>query len=89
MDNLAAKSDQLGGRDKIDFIVDGLGSDYIPFISWIHSQLYMQFDDFVHLIIKEEMFLRRSSPISPVLGSPTTFEPNQRFICLIQDTLES
>lgn len=56
-DNLAPADNWVNDHDKIEFVADGLGLDFRPFISSNHSQPMMLFDDFIHLLIREDMFL--------------------------------
>lgn len=64
-DSLLATGDRLRDVDIIDFVVDGLGPKFQPFISSIHSQPNMLFDDFLHLVIKEDFFLKKLTSNSP------------------------
>lgn len=58
-DSLSIAEDRLRDVDIIDFVAEGLGPKFQPFISSIHSQPNMLFDEFLQLIIKKEMFLKK------------------------------
>lgn len=73
-DSLAATGDIVEDRDKIEFVADGLGPKFWSFNSSIHSQPHMLFEEFIHLIIREDAFLHRQTlpslaPSSSDVGS--------------------
>lgn len=51
-------------------MADGLGPDFRPFISSIHSQPMMFFDELIHLIVRKDAFLKHHS-IYPKLEEST------------------
>jgi len=59
MDGLEASSGCLSDRDKIDFVIDGLGVDLVPFCHVFTHRKNMVFDEFIHLVVKEDIFFRR------------------------------
>lgn len=58
-DNLTTVGDLIRDRKKIEFVADGLGLEFRPFLSSVYSQPKMLFEDFIHLVVREEIFLLR------------------------------
>lgn len=72
-DALASAGNQLTNMDIIDFVVKGLSVDYCPFISSMHSQLNIVFEDFLHLLIREDNFMKRQPSTIDTTTSPSVF----------------
>lgn len=88
-DNLAAVVDLVNGRDKINFVVDGLGPKFQPFISSIRSQPKIQFAEFIHVVIRENT-IRQPSMIHSLSGMTSQSTPlitNSAFIALMKSSL--
>lgn len=70
-DSLSATTNRIQDVDIIDFVANNLGPKFRPFISSIHSQPNMLFDEFLHLVIKEDLFLKMQNPqFKPQLLQP-------------------
>lgn len=62
IDSLISVGDTLADIDKTDFVCDGLGLEYRPFMFLIHSQEII-FEKFIHLVIREDAFSQASFSI--------------------------
>lgn len=57
--SLFSTDDLVNEEILIVFVNARLGREYRPFISSLHSQPNLLFDDFLHLIINEDPFLKK------------------------------
>lgn len=74
-DSLAAVGDSIQDQDVVNFVSEGLGPEFRPFISSLHSQPKIIFDDFIQLLIKEDAYLCRSAS-PPATENPPAFATN-------------
>lgn len=58
-DGLVASEETMKDRDIIDFVAEGLGLNFRPFVSSIHSQPNMLFEILLALVVKEDDYLKR------------------------------
>lgn len=64
-DSLSSTGDLVSDRDKIEFVAEGLGPDFQPFILSTHNQHNMLVENFIPLVFHKDRFLcKQSSPFS-------------------------
>lgn len=68
----------IEGNGYNSFVAEGLSSEYLPFISSVHSQPNMVFEDFLHLLIWEDNFMKRETSAIIAISS-STFAANAKY----------